>query len=314
MRVFCLVVLVVIFISCGSGSEKLSDSQVAVDSTAVTSAPAAFQEKRDRTVKYFLKDPQLNEYQQFINELNIADIDNIQLATKKFRELFANSQKEICDTAIYLFEGFYSRVHYKIDDIHTADTTNYDSLVDAEASSSTRLSKKLTDYAARLSTNGFQVSMTEGITYIKKNRAYVEEHFYSYLTPLMVSFLTQLDKENREGFQEDGGLTIEPIALVDRIVWWEKFSQANPTFIFRQMPYDRQEVYTTTLITGEDNTPLYYEEGQPLDVFYKTAYDYLFEKYPESQTATFLRSYYTSLVRLDTAQIRKFRVIHLNRD
>jgi hypothetical protein len=308
MRIQYLTVIAVLLTSCDNRKQS-SISQEDVDSITSVS-----ESKVDLVERYTFRDAQLKEYERFTNQLDASDADNIKTATEKFKLLFENKEKPTSDSALYLFERFYSRVDDKINERHNGDTTNYDSLIiSLEDSRQIELSKRLTDYADKLTRNGFQLSMTEGITYIKKDRDYVKEHFYSKLTPSMVNYLEQLNKENKEGFTEDGGLVIEPVTLIDRIAWWENFNKSNPAFIFKETPYYRQKIYTATLITGEDNTPLFYDEGGPLDVYYKNAYDYLFNKYPDTEAAKLLRPYYSSLVKSDTTEIRKFREKNLNR-
>jgi hypothetical protein len=123
----------------------------------------------------------------------------------------------------------------------------------------------------------------------------------------MIQYLEQLNQENKEGYGEDGGLIIEPNILVDRAVWWERFTMEHPDFIFKLLPRQLQQSYTSTLITGQDNTPLFYDEGGPLEEYYKTAYDYLLSKHADSETAKMLRPYYAALVKSDTAAIKSLR-------
>jgi hypothetical protein len=304
MKIYLQAFVVILLISCGERTQtmELNDK---VDSTTVP-IQAESQSDVDPSEDYIFHDPRLKEYENFTYNLDISDADNIRVATEKFKSLFDRREKEVCDSALYLFEILYSRVHITLNNRHGEDTTNYDSLVIYDTAVF-KLSKDLTNYSDKLSRNGFTIAMTEGGTFIEQDRDYVKEHFYPYLGTVMVAYLTQLNKENKEGFDVDGGLAIEPPTLVDRIVWWETFRKSNPKFIFKSNPQILQRIYTRSLITGEDNTPLYYGDGQPLSEFYKTAYDYLFKTYPETETARLLRPYYSALIKLDTAAIRKFQ-------
>jgi hypothetical protein len=304
MKIYLQALVVTLLISCGKRTQtmELNDK---VDSTSVPIQPES-QSDLEPSENYIFHDPRLEEYENFIYNLDISDADNIRVATVKFKSLFDRKEKEVCDSAVYLFEALYSRVHVTLNNHHGEDTTNYDSLVIYDTAVF-KLSKNLTNYSDKLSRNGFMIALTEGGTFIKQDRDYVKEHFYSYLGTVMVAYLTQLNKENKEGFGVDGGLAIDPQTLVDRIVWWETFRKSNPKFIFKSNPLILQRIYTISLITGEDNTPLYYGEGQPLSEFYKTAYDYLFKTYPETETARLLRPYYSALIKLDTSAIRKFQ-------
>lgn len=151
-----------------------------------------------------------------------------------------------------------------------------------------------------------------GTTCVKQNRGFIKR-FYKQLSPALASYLEQRNKEVSVGFWEDGGLTIEPEELVDRIIWWENFNRENPQFIFKKLANDLQRIYTTSLITGEDNTPLFFDEGQRLDNYFRLAYDHLFFKYYNSETAKLLKSYYASLKSRDHAEIKKFQKSYLGR-
>lgn len=307
MKRYYPIVIAILLTSCGKSKPPVTYEGVA---DTVITAP-----KSDVVLSevYVYKDSRLKDYEIFLNQLNTSDEDNIQVATTKFKELFSKAEQQTCDSAYYLFENFYSLVDEAINDLHYKDTTNYDSLVlSFDTASQINLSKKLTDFRDKLVRNGFQLSMTEGSTFIQADRAYIKEHFYANVSPLMVSYLEQLDKENDEGFGEDGGLVIDSKTLVDRIVWWENFNAANPDFIFKRTPYYSQRAYTNALITGEDNTPLFWDVGGPLDEYFKTGYEYLFSKYPDSKTAGLLKPYYAALTKPDTAAIRKFQKQHVN--
>jgi len=252
-------------------------------------------------------EPRLLHYQRYLNDLDRKEAENISAATSKFKELFKPGEQSYCDSAYFLFNVFYAQVNDAINDLHFNQATpDYDSLIMNFENQTVRLSKKLTDYNDKLKSNSFEMSATEGMTFIKQDRDFVNANFYSFLTPVMTTFLEQVNRENKEGFWDDGGLVVEPQTLIDRIVWWENFERENPNFLFRSAPATIK-MYTSSVITGEDNTPLFWEENGPLDVYYTTAYDYLFEKYPHSRASKLLKPYYTSLVEHDTASIRQFR-------
>ncbi len=162
---------------------------------------------------------------------------------------------------------------------------------------------------------GLTLGQLRAKTYVDKNRDYIEKNFYSLLTQPMVKYLELLNRDNKEGFTEDGGMVIKPITLVDRIIRWERFNEENPNFIFRKDLAYLSHTYVRVIITGQDNTPLYwYNEngGIKINEYFKEAYDYLLKTYPDSKATKLLTPYYTALTLSDfTTVIRKFKARNL---
>ena len=98
--------------------------------------------------------------------------------------------------------------------------------------------------------------------------------------------------------------------LIDRIVWWENFNKENKAFLFRELPHHRQQMYTSGLIMGEDNSPLLDDKNE-LNIYFRNAYDYLFNQYADSESAKILRPYYAALTRNDAPAIMEFRSKYL---
>jgi hypothetical protein len=172
------------------------------------------------------------------------------------------------------------------------------------------LPPRLADYVENLRKNGYDISMTESTSYVEEDRDYIKVNFYSALSPRMVVYLEQLNKENKEGYCDDGSIMIGNTELIDRIVWWENFNKENKTFLFRELPYHRQQMYTSGLIAGEDNSPLLDDKNE-LNIYFRNAYDYLFNKYADSESAKLLKPYYAALIKNDTAAIKEFKLKYL---
>jgi hypothetical protein len=265
---FSLILLLSLTISCQKKKPEES-SEAAIDTLA------AIAENGEQEEDYTFHNEKLVAYKDFIDHLDAFKADNMQVAADKFKSTFKGADPVTCDSAYYIFEGYYSLTDDRLDEVHSNDSTsNYDSLVMENPGP---LSKKLSDYRDKLKKNGFRVATTEGTTYIEKDRSFIKDNFYHYLTPVMVQYLDQIDKENEEGYWEDGGLVIGPTVLVDRIIWWEFFTKQNPGFIFKNLPNQKEQLYMASLITGEDNTPLYQDEAtMELTGYFKEAYQYLF--------------------------------------
>ena len=293
----CLVFAVGLILSCEKKKPEES-SDVVIDTLAT------IVENGEQEEDYTFSDEYLISYKDFIDHLDPSNVNNIQIATDKFKSVFKGEAPATCDSAYYIFEKYYSLTDDRINDTHSNDTTNFEAFMVNDGV----LSEKLKNYQAALKANGFRIASTEGTTYIEKDRSFVKDNFYTYLTPIMVQYLDEISKENDEGYWADGGLIIGPTVLVDRIIWWEFFTKQNPKFIFKNMPNQKEELYMRSLMTGEDNTPLYDdEEKMEISGFFKEAYEYLFSKQGNSQAASDLKPYYDALIKKDTAVINKFQ-------
>ncbi len=225
-------------------------------------------------------------------------------AAEKYKTLFKGQSNSLADSGYVLFEKFYLRTSNTINDVHYKDTTDYTPLVVLPYAGAppVKLSKKLNTYRQAMEANGFQVAMTEGFTYLLQERDFIAKHFYPFVSPTLKQFLVQLNKENKEGFQEDAGLTIGPTQLVDRVIWWENFVQKHPDFILLKHAEAERKAYLSTLLTGMDNSPILSFDDNKLDPYYAEAYQYLNKKAPTSKTNEVLKPYYEALQKGDTAK------------
>lgn len=249
----------------------------------------------------------LNEYAIFINQLDDKNMASSTIAAKKYVELFKGQDSHICDSAFFTFDKFYGILASTSSDLAFKDTTlKYDSLLtDSNGNYLTKPTGRVALYGQELKKNGFNIYMSEGDYYIGQDLDFVTERFYEYLSPAMKTYLTQLNKENKEGFSEDGGLSISQYELVDRTVWWEKFTSANPNSILTNRANDDWKYYLETLLTGMDNSPVTNDDGITIDDYYKTAYTYLQHKYPSSQTNKYVNPYFKLLLQHNHNEVSK---------
>lgn len=246
----------------------------------------------------------LGEYKNYILQLDSFDAASSTMAAKKFKELFAKQTDVLCDSAFAIFNGLYESLDRNLNEKHQKDTTNYDPLVYVyEKGKEPIIPQKLTDYNKKLKDNGFEVAMDEGMTFILQDRDFISTHFFSSVSSSMREYLTQLNKENKEGFATDGGLIISPTQLAERIIWFENFMTANPNFIFSAQCLDTKTSYLSILLTGMDNTPLYDDyETKKLSQYYADGYQFLLSKYPNSQATKVVKPYFLALKQNQTAK------------
>jgi len=282
---FCLLALSLF--SCGKSSEKA----VPVDSEDTFHLTD--------TLTRVYENPKLTEFKLFIAQLDSSDAVSVTKATEKYKEIFTGQSTLLCDSGFVLFQALYDSLELNLSNVHQNDTVNYEPLL---LKNEAAIPQKLKDYRNNLKINGFKVSSSDGITYVEQDRNFIARNFYSFVTPVMKEYLTELQKENKEGFANETAISISPKQLVDRNVWYEKFVYENHNFVFAKNCKDYQKAYFTYLLSGYQNTKLYVnEDTKELSAFYVTAYNYLLSKYANSQTAQNVSPYYEALKQKQTS-------------
>jgi hypothetical protein len=254
----------------------------------------------DKTLKATTTNPKdaLNEYQRFFLKLDTLSVETVTTAAKKYQEVFSSEDVETRDEGYIIFNSYYLRLTESINVAHAKDTTNFEPLIFLDASGkSLPISLKLKAYSDRLTRNGFQISSTEGMSYIKQDREYIEKWFYKHVSTTMKSYLQQLNKENKEGFQEDAGLTIEPKQFVDRLNWWDNFILNNLNFALVNAAVEHRKQLLTTFLVGMDNSPIIDYDTNKLSEYFKIAYTYLQNNYPNSETNKATKPYFKALLK-----------------
>jgi hypothetical protein len=253
------------------------------------------------TFKATFNDALLARYSSYLITLDTTDWESSTIAARKYTTLFLDADLNTRDSAFIIFNKFYAKLDNSLSDLHDKDTTiNYDSLITDQNHRVLNLSAKLVLYHEKLTNNGFKVYMSEGDTYIGEDLDFIAKWFYSYVSAPVKQSLIQLNKEDKEGFEEDAGLTIGPKQLVDRAVWWEKFAEEYPNTIITNEAQNIWQNYTGTLMEGMDNSPVIETGGTTLDVYYKTAYKYLQSSYPDAKTNSIVNPFFKLMLNKQT--------------
>ncbi len=71
--------------------------------------------------------------------------------------------------------------------------------------------------------------------YIDRDVKMIRKCFYAHLSEPTKLFFDQYEKEDLEGFSEDGGLIISLTALAERIGFWISFQKTILTICFMRM-------------------------------------------------------------------------------
>ncbi len=281
------VILSFFFLSCSQSKQLESTPQ----DMAMLSVDATVAETQQPVSK------ELQDYAAFIKRLDSADVSTVTVAAQKFQEAFQHKSKPLGDSAYVLFERYYEAVDKTLNELHANDTVNYDALVLMHPTGEPLpVPEKVLAYSQKLKENGFEVAMTEGFTYILQDRDFISQWFFPHVSETLKAYLSQLNKENKEGFSDDAALVITPTELAERVIWWERFYEAHPDFMVSANAAETRKYYLTSLLEGMDNSPVVWSYEVPaFDEGYRAAYQHLLTKYPASKAASAVGPYLKAL-------------------
>lgn len=249
-----------------------------------------------KTVSLIQSPDKLSEYQLFVSKLDTSDVETATIAAKEYVELFQTQEVNIRDKAFLIFNTHYEKLAKNINDLPLKDPLNFDA--DA-AEKSLPASNKQRNYKNTLRRNGFEIISAEGDSYIQQDRKFITKQFYSYVSPTMKDYLERINQEMKERFADDASLTIEAKQYVNRLIWWENFIQSSSDFILLDKAKEERKYYLTFFIQGMDNTPVISYETKTLEDYYMTAYTYLQNNFPNSETNKIVSPYFKALLQND---------------
>ncbi len=290
---YSLLLIVIFFAACKQPPAKKASETKKTKSTQV------------KTSGY--RQAVLREYQTFLGGLDTTKMGSPTLAAKKYVALFANRDQPTRDTAYFLiYQTFFYHLIDAIDESRGKQTLSFDSLIvnttDGDTLPQPKLSAALVAYGRELKENGFYIYMSEGDTYIGWDYDFDIKWFSPYLSTTLQQYLVQFNKEEKEGFQEDAGLTISPVQLASRTVWWENFAAKHPGTIIARSAKANWQAYLATLLQGMDNTPVMQDENGDISAYYKEALTYLQSTSPSSQTCKLTSAYFGLLLKKEKAR------------
>ena len=243
----------------------------------------------------------LDEYDDFVAEIDSNDVEAIGKATEKYEELFENSDEETCDKAFMIFDRMYENM----ENILNEDVMNDVALQEIVWTAYDENGKKQpipAEYKKlenRVKPYGYRLEFPEGMISIGLDRSYIAKNFYKYVSPEMRNFLVQLDKDNNKPFSEDAGIIIDEKEFVERLIWWENFEKQNPEFLDKHRVREINQQLFLYFLEGMNNTPAYFmnDEDQSIEVepYFKTCYELLEKRYPKSDAWKRTKPYWKAL-------------------
>lgn len=232
--------------------------------------------------------------EDYLLALDSTDVRSVGRATQKYTDLFTNKDSLENDKGVALILDYMEMITQNAQGSVLEEGVNYRPLVGVETSGGEyEVPDSLQNIYEIIIENGLRVRETEGMFTLEVNPFYIQETFYSYISPNFEIYLQQLGKENLEGFAEDAAIAIPYETLVQRVIWWEEFSVNTEDTTVGALAQKQYDKYFTCLAIGMDNTPAI--ESQQLAPYFQQAYSYLEDFAPQSNTFQKLQSYITLL-------------------
>ncbi|MCR6639612.1 MAG: hypothetical protein NVV82_11695 [Sporocytophaga sp.] len=242
----------------------------------------------------FISDSLYINYENYLNGLDCHKPSSIGLASNELSKLISNSDTSKVDSLFYIFSKYYDLVTDSLNSVLEYDTTDYTPFV--ITSEQRKAAEKALNFYNELRKNGFDFNYPEGIIEIGQDRDFISK-FYNKLSKNMIEYLDQVNYENKNWFQNDAAIMITEQDFFDRLLWWEKFNNSNPSFLFAKDAQYTQKYYLYFLLHGMDNTFPFMDVGDKLIEYFKNLYE-LAEKYPaETDCIKIIRTQYEMIKR-----------------
>jgi hypothetical protein len=247
------------------------------------------------TISLANENPKLKEYRNFLLSLNPNKFYSTSFAVNKCKELFNSEKIEVKDSAFVIFDKFYDDVQKNLNELHQNDETDYLVLFyDEKNGEKIKVPDIILNYKKDLIENGFDIAISEGSTYIKKDRNFISKNFYDFISPTMKQYCTFLNTVVKEETEKDGALTISPTRLAERIIWLENFTELNPNFQLNDKCKGYYKYFLFLLLNGSDHSAIL-DERDFVNQNFALAYDFITLENSNSKTSKLVLPFYQFL-------------------
>jgi len=252
--------------------------------------------------------PAVQAYSRYLTTLDTTLLSTTQPAYREFKRLFTGQPAEVGDTGFMLFYTFLRNLNTDTAAVQKlVGSYPLDTLAAAEEMDEP-LSARHKKARQTLADNFFIVHEDEGIGYLVPGWRLMPHYFAAYVTPTMKEVIAQSAKDDKEGFQNDAGLTMEPRQLAARTVWWERFMARNPHHIYHEWAKSNYNILLLAMVSGMDNTPVTdYDSADRITPFFDTAYRMIRDSFPDSRTNTVIAPYWQAIRTKDTLTRKRIR-------
>lgn len=273
-----------------------------------TPKPTPSTTPKNRLEGYPNGSPVVQSYSRYLTTLDTTDLQITQPAYQQFKRLFTGQPAEVGDTGFMLF---YTLLRHLNTDTAAVQkllgSYPLDTLAAAEEGDEP-LSPKHKKARQTLADHFFIVHEDEGMGYLVPGWRLMPRYFDKYVTPTMKEVFTQSAKDDKEGFQNDAGLTMEPRQLAARTVWWENFMARNPHHVYFGWAKSNYNLLLYVMVSGMDNTPVTdYDSANKITPFFDTAYQMIRDSFPGSRANTVIAPYWQAILAKDTLTQKRIR-------
>ena len=269
--------------------------------------PSAAAAAKNHLDGYPYSGPQVANYTKWLRTLDTTDLSTSKIAFHQFQQLFQGQPQEVCDTGFLLFWRFLRSLN--TNDTITAKfigQVNLDTLAGTEYRGYAKLTPLEQKTQQKLWDNFFIVQEEEANPYITPGWRLMNKSFSGYVSAPMKEVLAQQTKEEKEGFDVDGGLAIGPAQLAARAVWWEQFMARYPNHVYTGWAKSNYNLLLHALVAGMDNSPVT-EDDSPYVImpYFDTAYRLIRDSFPHSHTNAVINPFLKAVSAHDSTAMRK---------
>jgi hypothetical protein len=250
--------------------------------------------------------PLVEAYTQFLRTLDTTDLSTSKTGFQQFRQLFQGQVPQVCDTGFMLFWRYQRSLN--INDTlpeKFISPVSLDTLAGAEYNGNV-LTAEERKAQQKLWDNFFIVQEEEATPFITPGWRLMKKSFFAFVSSPMKEVLVEQAKEEKEGFQEDAGLTIEPAQLATRTVWWEQFMIRYPDHIYTGWAKSNYNLLLHTLVAGMDNSPVMdYDSPYIIRPYFDTAYQLIRDSFPHSQANAVIGPFLKAVSARDSTEMQR---------
>lgn len=248
--------------------------------------------------------PSLTTYTDTLTKLDKRAPGTIDHAVRLYGVLVPHDSTS-ADSAASALMHFIKNVVTIENDSMFKDTNNYSILIDPTNQS---LTQKQQSLLSKLHENKLKlVSDGEGGAYLVPSYETILSSMQARTSEPVDNYLSLVAKEDTTPVFMDAGIVVEMPELVDRLITTEQLMTQKLPEQFKAEAARLNHFYTTALLMGSDNSPLFELDSITLNESFKKGYDYLLAKYPSSKAAAKINVWLAVLASGDKTKIEAYR-------
>ncbi len=198
---------------------------------------------------------ELSSYEYYLDSLNFDIVHSIPAAVKYYQVRIRTLPIEKRDSAFFVFNQFYYKVKFKLNDSLMYDLDLLNKLSDKAFNKDSIA----TGFKKIIKENGFKLFQSEGYFYVEESPDFLYSRFGKYVSPSISEYLKFRRNELKEGFAEDAVLMIPMLKVAQRIINWEKYLIKFPNSFYAEQVNSYLGMYVNALLGGLDNSPIFDE-------------------------------------------------------